>query len=91
MYIHIGKNEIINNEEIICVLDYHIVHTSSKYKRFIKNKKDNTIWIDHKKNIKSIIVTNDKIFYSPLLPRTLKNREDIFKKAIKLDIENEQH
>jgi len=82
MYIHIGKNEIINNEEIICVLDYHIVHLSPKYKQFIKEKKDKIIWIDHKKNIKSIIITDKNIYYSPFSTRTIKKREDIYEKAI---------
>ena len=78
MYIYIGNSEIIKTENIICILDYQLIQSSSKFKNFIKERKHKTNIIGNKKDVKSIIITDDELFYSPLSTITLKKRNDIY-------------
>jgi len=78
MYIYIGSSEIIKTENIICVLDYQLMQSSSKFKKFIKQRKNKIHVIGDKKDIKSIIITDDELYYSPLSTITLKKRDDIY-------------
>lgn len=84
MFIHIGNNEVIKGESIIAIVNYQLVketeqlHTISKNKEIIK-------LIENEESIKSIIITNDFLFYSPLSSATLKKRENLFVTISKLD------
>ena len=78
MYMYIGNSEIIKTETIICVLDYQLMQSSTKFKKFIKQREKKIHLIGEVKEIKSIIITDDELFFSPLSTITLKKRNDIY-------------
>jgi len=78
MYIYIGNSEVIKTENIICILDYQLMQSSTKFKKFIKQRENKINLIGNKKDIKSIIITDKELYYSPLSTMTLKKRDDIY-------------
>lgn len=84
MFIHIGNNEVIKDESIIAIVNYQLaketeqLHTISKHKEVIK-------LIEKEESIKSMIITDNYLFYSPLSSATLKKRENLFVTISKID------
>lgn len=75
MFIHLGENIVIQTKDIIAIIDGDLLAKSSILSEFIhlNNKKSNIIEISNG-TVKSIIVTKDKIYFSPLSTVTLKRR-----------------
>jgi hypothetical protein len=75
MFIHLGGERIIRMSEVIAIFDASI-ETSSKFsKQFIEQavKELRTEMIGEEEP-KSIVVTADKVYYSPISTSTLKKR-----------------
>ena len=75
MYIHIGNNKIIDGKKIIGIFDMDFA-TLSKYTRktlgrIEKEKKVESVSFDIPR---SIVVTDEKIYLSPLSPKALSGR-----------------
>ncbi len=77
MFIHIGNNNAIRSREIITIIDYDVITSSSIMEEMIKNKKEEETVIGPVSNAKSVIITLDKIYYSSLSVPTLKKRSSI--------------
>jgi extracellular matrix regulatory protein B len=73
MYIHIGEDVLVRTKDIIVILDKNSVNSSSNIQEFLQHNKLNTENLS-KSSFKSIVVTSDKIFLSPLASTTLKKR-----------------
>ncbi|MEX2461543.1 MAG: extracellular matrix/biofilm biosynthesis regulator RemA family protein [Paenibacillaceae bacterium] len=75
MFIHLGGEKIIRATELIAIFDLSIEKTSKISKQFIshaeKEKKIETIGDE---DSKSLIVTMNKVYYSPISSSTLKKR-----------------
>ncbi|MBP3952595.1 extracellular matrix regulator RemB [Bacillus suaedae] len=74
MFIHLGGDVIIRSKDIIAILNYDSKEqsvTADFLKHEGKTKKINTISADY---IKSIVLTNDEIYYSPVSSLTLNRR-----------------
>ncbi|MBC8080327.1 MAG: DUF370 domain-containing protein [Gorillibacterium sp.] len=75
MYIHLGGERIIRSTELIAIFDLSIEKNSKISKQFLteaaKNKKTEVIGEEESK---SLVVTVDKVFYSPISTVTLKKR-----------------
>lgn len=75
MYIHLGGERIIRSSELIAIFDVSIEKNSKISKQFItdaiKNKKIEMI---SEEESKSMVVTMDQVYYSPISAATLKKR-----------------
>lgn len=75
LFIHVGGDIILRSKEIIFILNQDIRDIPSDTLRFLEmeEKKKEKVVIS-KDYIKSIIITNDKIYYSPVSTLTLNKR-----------------
>lgn len=72
MYIHVGDDILIKTEEIIAIFDKESLNGRSLEKLLAQYKQSN---IHYSKGLfKSVIVTKDHVYYSPLTTGTLKRR-----------------
>ena len=75
MYIHVGGEKIVRTSEIIAIFDITIESSSKLSKQFmtgaVQRKEIETIGDEE---AKSIVVTSNKVIYSPISSSTLKKR-----------------
>ncbi|MCM3118119.1 DUF370 domain-containing protein [Neobacillus sp. MER 74] len=75
MYIHIGEDINIRARDIISILDKESVNNSPLVEEFLKSRKEKVINLS-KNPFKSVIVTNDNVYLSPISSGTLKKRSN---------------
>ena len=73
MFLHLGGDFSVRVEEIISVLDYKYMNETETGKKFMTDMKEKIDNVAGEK-IKSVVVTDDKIYLSKLSPTTLKKR-----------------
>ena len=73
MFLHLGGDFSVRVEEIISVLDYKYMNETETGKKFMTDMKEKIDNVAGEK-IKSVAVTDDKIYLSKLSPATLKKR-----------------
>ena len=73
MFLHLGGDFSVRVEEIISVLDYKYINETETGKKFMTDMKEKIDNVAGEK-IKSVVVTDDKIYLSKLSPATLKKR-----------------
>lgn len=73
MYIHFGEETIIKTKDIIAIIDKNSFTSSTNMDNFLQQYKSQS---EHfaKGSYKSVIVTTDQIYFSPLASSTLKKR-----------------
>jgi len=72
VYVHIGENILVRTSEIITILDKQTVESSPISKEFLEQQK---AMINGKSSAyKSIVITKDTIYFSPIASNTLKKR-----------------
>ncbi len=78
MFIHLGGDIVIRSTEVVAILNNDMRDASAITKGFLltHEKEDNVICISDEL-IKSIVVTEKKIYYSPISSLTLKKRSHI--------------
>lgn len=75
MYIRIGRDDVIKSKDLIAILDQKSIHRSEITKEFINNTTDMLKHTEKKKEpFKTIILTTDKVYFSPLSSATLMKR-----------------
>lgn len=75
MYIHIGEDLNIRAADIISILDKESAHQSPLVEEFLNRQTDRVINLS-KNPYKSVIITNEKIYLSPIASGTLKKRSN---------------
>lgn len=79
MYIHLGGERIIRSSELIAIFDISIEKSSKISKQFVNYvKQEKTLVNIGEEEAKSIVVTKDTVFYSPISSSTLKKRVNVF-------------
>lgn len=78
MFIYIGNNELVETESIICIIDIELADFSEQNKRLIASYEKKGQVFGDKEEAKSVIITKEKIYYSPLATLTLKNRDELY-------------
>lgn len=73
MYLHIGEDTLVRTSEIIAILDKESASHSEILDEFLSYRKQMTVNLS-KKEYKSIVITTEQIYYSPLAAGTLKKR-----------------
>lgn len=78
MYIHLGGEKVILSSELIAIFDITIEKSSKISKQFIQHalKEKNVVRIGEEE-AKSIVVTPDEIYYSPISSATLKKKANV--------------
>ncbi|AOZ92849.1 extracellular matrix regulator RemB [Paenibacillus crassostreae] len=79
MYIHLGGERIIRSSELIAIFDISIEKSSKISKKFVNHvKEEKTLVNIGEEEPKSIVVTKDTVYYSPISSVTLKKRVNVF-------------
>ncbi len=78
MYLHIGKDKMINRKDIIFILDYKGLKENKIFNDFFENIKKENIKDISENNPKTIVITkeenNIKAYISNISSNTLANR-----------------
>ncbi|MCZ8517452.1 DUF370 domain-containing protein [Paenibacillus filicis] len=75
MFIHLGGEKIIRASELVAIFDLSIEKSSKISKQFINfATKDKKLEIIGDEESKSLVVTQSKVYYSPISSMTLKKR-----------------
>lgn len=73
MYLHVGEEITIKTSDLIAIIDKDSIKTSPLMAGFIQHRQDRIINAA-KGPYKSVVVTLDKIYFSPFSSSTLKKR-----------------
>lgn len=73
MYLHVGEEVLVRTRDIIAILDIDSTSTSPFMEEFIARQEQQVVQLA-KGTVKSIVVTGNHIYYSPLASGTLKKR-----------------
>ena len=86
MFIHVGEEHIISADEIIAIIDYSLVSSSTINDELLValDEKEAVIVTDETLT-KSVVFTADKVYYSPLSVLTLRKRSSVLSTISRLD------
>jgi extracellular matrix regulatory protein B len=73
MYLHVGEEVLVRTRDIITILDIDSASSSPYMEEFIARQNQQVVRLT-KGAVKSIVVTGNHIYYSPLASGTLKKR-----------------
>ncbi|MFS0821085.1 DUF370 domain-containing protein [Bacillus timonensis] len=73
MFIHLGDNVMVRSSDVITILDRQLLKSSSIVNEFLDVQKDRVVELSNG-NTKSVVVTVDNVYFSPLSSSTLKRR-----------------
>lgn len=78
MFLHLGGDVLINQGKIIAILDLETAMKNLSSENFLKNIKDkqNVIYISEKGKEKSLVVTIEGSYLSPISSTTLLKRSN---------------
>lgn len=75
MFIHLGGEKIIRASELVGIFDLSIEKTSKVTKQFTSHaEKEKKVEVIGEEECKSLVVTLEKVYYSPISSATLKKR-----------------
>ncbi|HEY4389995.1 MAG TPA: extracellular matrix/biofilm biosynthesis regulator RemA family protein [Paenibacillus sp.] len=78
MYIHLGGEKIILSSELVAIFDISIEKSSKISKQFVSHaiQEKNVVRIGEEE-AKSIVVTKNIVYYSPISSSTLKKKTNL--------------
>ncbi len=86
LFIPIGEDYVIELNEVIAMIDHQLLLSSTIIQEMIQNqRKDKKIIEISNGSTKSIVITRDQIYFSPLSVATLKKRSSMTNILNKLD------
>ncbi|HHX96801.1 MAG TPA: DUF370 domain-containing protein [Clostridia bacterium] len=76
MFLHLGENKVVFNQDLIGFFNYDLVNKSRDSSQFLElvSNGQKLEKIGEEKNVKSFIITTDKVFLSPISTITLQKR-----------------
>ncbi|MBY7141518.1 DUF370 domain-containing protein [Virgibacillus sp. NKC19-3] len=85
MFIHIGNDHVIRSSDVIAIVDYDLIDSSSIMEEMMTewNKQKRVVGSMH--DAKSVMITTEIIYYSTLSVATLKKRASMISTISKLD------
>lgn len=86
MFIHIGDDQVIRSEEVVAIIDKQLVSSSLINEEMLFNQRKNK-QVEEASNdpSKSLVITQDRIYHSPLSVFTLKKRASMMNTISKLE------
>ncbi|MBU5268175.1 extracellular matrix regulator RemB [Virgibacillus proomii] len=85
MFIHIGNNNVIHSCDVIAIIDYHLISSSTIMEEWIAESSKQHKIVGPLEAVKSIMITKDLIYYSSLSVSTLKKRASMISTISKLN------
>lgn len=85
MFIHIGNDNVIQSKDVISIVDRNIISSSSIMEEMIQKAKKTQSVVTPAEESKSVVITNDLIYFSSLSVATLKKRASMIGTISKLD------
>ncbi len=82
MFIYIGNDIVIESKSIIAIFDAELIQSSRRLLKKIEEHQKNGTLFGEAKDAKSIILTNEHVYYSALSTLTLKNREELYETTV---------
>jgi extracellular matrix regulatory protein B len=83
LFIHIGNENVIRSKDIVSIIDYNIISSSTIMDEMMTANQD--IIIGPVEDAKSVVITNDHLYLSTLSVATLKKRASMMSTISKLD------
>ncbi|MBU8905753.1 extracellular matrix regulator RemB [Desertibacillus haloalkaliphilus] len=78
MFIHLGGDTVIRSKDVVAILDSEMENTSSDTTDFLDAfRKSNQIIEISEDLTKSIVVTEEHVYFSPISSVTLKRRAQV--------------
>ncbi|WP_026691800.1 extracellular matrix regulator RemB [Alteribacter aurantiacus] len=78
MFIHLGGDQVIRSKDVVAILDYQSRGLSQDNQAFLSNgKEQNHITQISADLVKSVVITTDRVFLSPISSLTLKRRANV--------------
>jgi hypothetical protein len=78
MYIHLGGEKIIRTSQVVAIFDISIEQSSKLSRQFVAHaQKNRGVETIGEEEPKSIVVTEERVYYSPISTSTLKKRAHI--------------
>jgi len=76
MFLHLGENKVVFNQDLIGFFNYDLVNKSRDSSQFLElvSNGQKLEKIGEEKTVKSFIITTDKVFLSPISTMTLQKR-----------------
>jgi len=74
LYIYLGDETLVNTKDIVAIIDKVSFQSSSENMETFHHHQAKAAFHQKQESIKSIIVTTERIYYSPLASSTLKKR-----------------
>ncbi|WP_100011707.1 extracellular matrix regulator RemB [Lentibacillus sediminis] len=85
MFIHIGNDHVIQSEEVIAIVDYHLISSSTIMEEMMVRAKNEKKVFGPTRDAKSVMITTGNIYYSTLSVNTLKKRASMISTISKMD------
>lgn len=79
MFMYIGDDQVIESKSIISILEFDLTTHSQRLTEIVKKHKKQKTLFGNQAHAKSIIITDDSVYYSPYSTYTLKNRDELFR------------
>ncbi|WP_307152213.1 extracellular matrix regulator RemB [Robertmurraya andreesenii] len=73
LYVYLGEDILVKATDIIAILDKETVKASKDMEALLENS-NHEMFQQNKGAYKSIVITGNKVYYSPLASATLKKR-----------------
>lgn len=78
LFIHLGEDIVIRSSDVVAILDWQLSDNFDNLNEFVKQHKRNNTLVDiGNDGTKSIVITSDLVYLSPLSSLTLKRRTEI--------------
>ncbi|SFP90420.1 extracellular matrix regulator RemB [Salibacterium halotolerans] len=74
MFIHLGGDTVIRSKDVITIVDQDTHDSSSITQQFLSSRKEEDVERISAEQTKSVVVTTEKIYLSPISTLTLKRR-----------------
>ncbi|MDX8045472.1 DUF370 domain-containing protein [Gracilibacillus sp. S3-1-1] len=86
MFIHIGDEHVIQSEDVIGIIDYSLVNSSTINDEMLGElKRKKQIIVSDEELVKAVVITTNKVYYSPLSVLTLKKRASMISTISRLE------
>ncbi|WP_373894389.1 extracellular matrix regulator RemB [Virgibacillus sp. CBA3643] len=85
MFMHIGNDHVIRSSDIIAIVDYNLISSSSIMEEMVTESNKQKKVVGPMNDAKAVMVTTENIYYSTLSVATLKKRASMISTISRLD------
>lgn len=87
MFLHVGADVVVSIKRVISIMDLRSISHAAASREFLSLARTERKIIDVvSENAKSVVLTDDEIYLSPISSLTLKKRADFLNNNVSLDL-----